>query len=205
MTRAYLHPSLPPLAQDEIIKSLRKAAKKSRPSVADGRPSSFYDPYLIYKHLAEGKPDKKLSCRGLRDKAAVLLLMDAALRVDDLTRFFVENMQITDKRLEIRASCTKELKQLGWCTITVFCSCSPWKKEKKNQGQTGKEGSRELSESARSPGSGLGPHVEAWRRNCCAFCSTKAYLEHKTAARRRKKVKIAYSCPEGEKKEHPSL
>ena len=53
MTRAVLNPDSHPLANDQIIRTIRKASFARRPPPRALLPTTYYDPICLFKYLGE--------------------------------------------------------------------------------------------------------------------------------------------------------
>lgn len=161
-------PEAPRLADQPVIQNLRTSAQIQRPALKDLGSDRYYDPFIILRNLAKRK-NKKLSCLDLRAKAATLVCIDGAARVNELTKMFIENFEFGLTEVSIRVYFTKEMQHSDWTIFQFFCSCV----------------------------SGQEPDL-LWRQEACTYCALKAYYEHKTVKARRSKVgKLEYKTPKG--------
>ena len=102
-TRALASPETPALAQNEIIKKLRSSAKKRRPSRKRAEePDTYFDPIILFKFLSKMGKGTKLGMNQLRNKLALLLLLDGGLRLNELCKIFVENITLWDNKLKLK-------------------------------------------------------------------------------------------------------
>lgn len=124
MTRRMLFPSKKFLADEPVIAAIRKTAKIRRPPLRDGKPKAYFDPALIFVVLRNMSPNSALGSGRLRQKAEVLMVLDAAARGSDLQNICMEHVRIETNILRIGAFWTKEMKQAGWQSLVFHCSCS---------------------------------------------------------------------------------
>ena len=201
-TRGVVSPDSLPLAQVSMIKALRGAAKKRRPSGKKAnQPVSYFDPYTIFKHCSEIKEqgNKKAKLDPIRDKLATLLLLDGALRVNELSKIFVENIKLGDNKAQIKLPWTKEERSKKWTYIEFHCSCFAVQKVGPVENKQEDQDELDFEEPFRKSG-------PLWRTLCCSFCSLKFYLSNpRVIARRRKVKKIAYESPDGKLQEGSPL
>lgn len=185
-TRGMVAPQLPSLTKDHVIQSIRRAAKKRRPSrKKSSQPEVYFDPLRIFKHLARIEKDTKLGVDKLRTKVATLLLLDGGLRGNELAKIFMENIEIEDKKIAIKFPWTKEERKTKWTHLHFYCSCIVQKSP--SSGGVDKNEGQDLAD------------AHLWRPSACSVCSLKRYVEHPTVIARRKKVpKVRYDSPLGE-------
>lgn len=195
MTRAVVAPNSLPLSQDPVIKALRKSAKIHRPPPRGQLPPSYFDPYILFRHLASFcVKASKSRLHDLRAKVATLLLLDGALRGNELRKIFVENITFMDKKAQIKIPWTKEAKRKEWSFLTFHCSCA----------SRGFDPQLDVDDAARGQCL-LESDTPVWRPFACTFCSLKTYVTAPIVAKRRRKVpKQWYTC-EGKKQGSPLL
>ena len=200
-TRGVVDPSLPPLGQMQLIKKLRRAAKKRRPPKRKSlQPNTYFDPLLIYRHLSRLGKDIKFSLDKLRTKVATLLLLDGGLRGNELCKVFVENIKLEDRKADIKLPWTKEEKEMKWTLLSIHCSCvgqAQFKEEKKED---------EDNLDVRGDHSDFEMAGPLWRISSCSFCSLKDYLKHPRVKKRREKCpRESYEAVEGKREGSPLL
>ena len=131
------------------------------------------------------------------------MLVDAALRVNELTLIFTENMLFEELRLVVRLPFTKEKQAMCWTTIVFYCSCLKLETTSIVEAN-GKEELNAKSRYSDAPEQKKSDVQLSKRRGACSFCTTKSYFSNKVAQKRREKVeKVSYNSPEGEKKGTP--
>ena len=201
-TRGVVDPSLPPLGQIQVIKKIRRAAKKRRPPKKKSlQPKNYFDPLPIFKHLARLGKDIKFSLDKLRTKVATLLLLDGGLRGNELCKVFVENVILKARKAEIKIPWTKEESKQSWTSLSFHCSCvghnlAQNKEEKKREDEDDLDVRGDVSDFEMA-----GP---LWRIASCSFCSLKEYLKHPRVVKRRSRCpKEAYEAPGGEREGSP--
>ena len=202
-TRSVVDPSLPPLGEIQVIKKLRKAAKKRRPPKRKSTlPSSYFDPILIFKHLSRLGKDIKFSLDKMRTKVAALLLLDGGLRGNELCKIFIENLKLEGRKAEVKIPWTKEEEKIKWTFVTFHCSCvgSAQIKEEKKDEKADELWDYDLDFSDFEM---AGP---MWRLHACSFCTLKEYLKHPRVIKRRSNCpKETYESPEGKREGSPLL
>lgn len=123
MTRRFLVEDHTPLGQHQVIKDLRKAAKSRRPPPRSMKPSTYFDPARIYLHLNMQAKSKQLKSADLRQKAEMLMVLDAAARGSDLYKICSDFITWKEKEVVVRAFWTKEEKVACLVPFTFHCSC----------------------------------------------------------------------------------
>ena len=127
MTRRFLVDSDKSLANDPVIKELRRTAKKKRPPPREKKPNQYFDPALIYHWLAAQPENKDLTNINLRRKVVTLMVLDALARGSDLARVCGKHMRWQEKKVTVYAFWTKEEKKLSWTPFVFRCSCDTLK------------------------------------------------------------------------------
>lgn len=205
-TRAFFKPGSTPLAQDDLIKHIKKAATVRRPSPKQLlKNEKYYDPLQLLDALSLLGPLKAASCITLRLRTAVTLLVDGALRVNELTSVYTENMEFGDRRLIIKFPFTKEKRRLCWTTVYFYCSCLEF-----DQSSNGRETQEELmsakKEKEHVAEEGKSDVQRERKEGACSFCTARAYFLDKRVVKRRERAgKVKYETPEGFKLGTPFL
>ena len=121
MTRRFLIGE--PIGNCQVIKDLRKAAKARRPPPRSLKPTNYFDPAVIYLHLASNGKTKQLKSADLRQKAEMLMVLDAAARGSDLHKICSEFISWQRTEVTVRAYWTKEEKAASLVPFTFRCTC----------------------------------------------------------------------------------
>ena len=127
MTRRFLVEGAPPLAEDPVIKELRKTAKQKRPPPRNKKPKEYFDPGVICRMLAAEKLDVELPNLQLRQKVEILMVLDAAARGVDLIRVSEDYMTWEESKVTVYAFWTKEQQEQSWTPFVFRCSCAALK------------------------------------------------------------------------------
>ena len=194
-TRGIYDPGLPPIKDCAVIKKLRRAAKIRRPSKKkSSQPKSYFDPVVIFKYLAKLGKDIKFSADKMRTKVATLMLLDGGLRVNELTKIYVENITFGNRKVDVKIPWPKEERKSSWTYVSFHCSCVA---------QIIAEEQRELDEEdLRGDLSDFEMAGPLWRASSCSFCSLKDYIKN-SSKRRSNCSKESYESPQGQQEGSP--
>ena len=122
LTRGFFFPNEQKLGDSPVLQNLRKSVKRQRPSPKEMKLEPYYDPVVVLQALARFK-NKKASCLHLRAKAATLVCIDSAARVEELEKMYTENFSWNEKEVKVRVCFTKEKQHIDWTEFHFVCSC----------------------------------------------------------------------------------
>ena len=124
MTKKFQAGSHRPLAEAPVIRDLRRMAKKRRPPPKSTKPSSYFDPAVIYQTISRNPTDNNLKSCDLRQKVEMLMVLDAAARGSDLHKISLAHMEWKEDSVVVNAFWTKEAKTPSWTPFLFKCTCS---------------------------------------------------------------------------------
>ena len=124
MTKKFLGGSHRSLAEAPVIKDLRRMAKKRRPPPKSTKPSSYFDPAVIYQTIANNPRDSNLKSCDLRQKVEMLMVLDAAARGSDLHKISSSHMEWKEDSVVVNAFWTKESRSPSWTPFQFKCTCN---------------------------------------------------------------------------------
>ena len=88
------------------------------------KPSSYFDPAVIYQTISRNPTDNNLKSCDLRQKVEMLMVLDAAARGSDLHKISLAHMEWKEDSVVVNAFWTKEAKTASWTPFQFKCTCA---------------------------------------------------------------------------------
>ena len=123
MTKKFLVNNARPLAEEAVVKELRKTMKQKRPAPKIRKPREYFDPACIFQMLASEKENGALSNLQLRQKVQMLMVLDAAARGADLKAVTNKYIKWEKNKATVFAFWTKEARNQVWTPFVFRCTC----------------------------------------------------------------------------------